>query len=100
MNKEKFCKALNVILDYHKELDKLEEILNCDIWESSICEQVNILIDELVASIANYKEDIIDDINWWLYEDVEKEWTLANGTVVSVKTPEELYDAIQVIYSD
>lgn len=100
MNKEKFCKALNVILDYHKELDKLEEILNCDIWESSICEQVNILIDELVASIANYKEDIIDDINWWLYEDVEKEWTLVNGTVVSVKTPEELYDAIQVIYSD
>lgn len=100
MNKEKFCKALNVILDYHKELDRLEEVLNCDIWESSICEQINILIDELVASIANYKENIIDDINWWLYEDVEKEWTLSNGTVVSVETPEELYDAIQIVYSD
>lgn len=100
MNKEKFCKALNVILDYHKELDKLEEVLNCDIWESSICEQINILIDELVASIANYDENIIDDINWWLYEDVEKKWVLTNGTEVPVETPEELYDAIQVIYSD
>lgn len=100
MNKKEFCKALNDILKYREELDKLEKVLNCYIWESNICEQVNILIDNLVNSIANYNENIIDDINWWLYEDVEKEWKFSNGTVVSVDTPEKLYDAIQVVYSD
>lgn len=100
MNKKEFCKALNDILKYRKELDKVEKVLNCNIWESNICEQVSILIDDLVNSIANYDDNIIDDINWWLYEDVEKEWILSNRAVVSVKTPEELYDAIQVAHND
>lgn len=36
----------------------------------------------------------MNDIEWWLYEDVEKEWII-NGETVKVETPEQLYDALK-----
>lgn len=96
IKKEDFCKALRCIQEYQKELDKLEEILGCELFESSICESVAYIIQYLVSALANFDNDTMDDINWWLYEDVDKEWTI-NGETITVETPEQLYDALKTL---
>lgn len=96
VKKESFCKALRLIQKYQKELDKIEEVLGCELFESSICESVAYIIQYLVDALANFDSDTADDINWWLYEDVDKEWEI-NGETVAVETPEQLYDALKTL---
>lgn len=93
-DKERFCDSLRDILHYQRELDKLEDTLGCAIFESSICESVTFIITSLIRALANNDAETIDDIEWWLYEDVEKEWIIDNETV-KVETPEQLYDALK-----
>lgn len=93
-DKERFCDSLRDILHYQRELDKLEDTLGCVICESSICESVTFIITSLIRALANNDSETIEDIEWWLYEDVEKEWTIDNKTV-KVETPEQLYDALK-----
>ena len=94
ISKERFCDSLRDILHYQRELDKLENTLGCVICESSICESVTFIITSLIRVLANDDSETRDDIEWWLYEDVEKEWTIDNETV-KVETPEQLYDALK-----
>ena len=75
-DKKRFCDSLRNILHYQKELDKLEDTLGCIICESSICESVTFIITSLIRALANNDSETMDDIEWWLYEDVEKEWTI------------------------
>lgn len=93
-DKERFCDSLRDILHYQRELDKLENTLGCVICESSICESVTFIITSLIRALANNDSETMDDIKWWLYEDVEKEWTI-DGELVKVETPEQLYDALK-----
>lgn len=93
-DKEKFCNSLRDILRYQRELDKLEDTLGCVICESSICESITFIITDLIRALANNDENTVDDIEWWLYEDVEKEWTI-DGELIKVETPEQLYDALK-----
>ena len=93
-DKERFCDSLRDILHYQRELDKLEDTLGCAICESSICESVSFIITSLIIALANDDSETRDDIEWWLYEDVEKEWII-DGELVKVKTPEQFYDALK-----
>lgn len=93
-DKERFCNSLRDILDYYKKLEKLENILNCVLGESPIGESITYIITDLIRALANNDVDTVNDIEWWLYEDVEKEWTIDNKTV-KVETPEQLYDALK-----
>lgn len=93
-DKERFCDSLRDILHYQRELDKLEDTLGCVICESSICESVTFIITSLIRALANDDSETRDDIEWWLYEDVEKEWVI-DGELVKVETPEQLYDALK-----
>ena len=93
-DKKRFCDSLRDILHYQRELDKLEDTLGCVICESSICESVTFIITSLIRALANDDSETMDDIEWWLYEDVEKEWTI-DGELVKVETPEQLYDALK-----
>lgn len=93
-DKERFCDSLRDILHYQRELDKLEDTLGCVICESSICESVNFIITSLIRALANDDSETRDDIEWWLYEDVEKEWII-DGELVKVETPEQFYDALK-----
>ena len=94
ISKERFCDSLRDILHYQRELDKLENTLGCTICESSICESVTFIITSLIRTLANDDSETRDDIEWWLYEDVEKEWVI-DGELVKVKTPEQFYDALK-----
>ena len=93
-DKERFCDSLRDILHYQRKLDKLENTLGCVICESSICESVTFIITSLIRTLANDDSETRDDIEWWLYEDVEKEWII-DGELVKVKTPEQFYDALK-----
>ena len=93
-DKERFCDSLRDILHYQGELDKLEDTLGCVICESSICESVTFIITSLIRALANDDSETRDDIEWWLYEDVEKEWII-DGELVKVETPEQFYDALK-----
>lgn len=93
-DKERFCDSLRGILHYQRELDKLEDTLGCVICESSICESITFIITSLIRALANNDSETRDDIEWWLYEDVEKEWVI-DGKLVKVETPEQFYDALK-----
>ena len=93
-DKERFCDSLRNILNYCKKLEELENVLNCVLVESPIGESITFIITDLIRSLANDDENTVEDIEWWLYEDVEKEWTIDNE-IVKVETPEQLYDALK-----
>ena len=93
-DKERFCNSLRDILNYYKKLEKLEDVLNCVLRESPIGESTTFIITDLVRALANNDENTVEDIEWWLYEDVEKEWIINNETV-KVETPEQLYNALK-----
>ena len=93
-DKERFCNSLRDILNYYKKLEKLEDVLNCVLRESPIGESTTFMITDLIKALANNDENTVEDIEWWLYEDVEKEWIINNETV-KVETPEQLYDALK-----
>lgn len=93
-DKERFCNSLRDILNYYKKLEKLEDVLNCVLRESPIGESTTFIITDLIRALANNDENTVEDIEWWLYEDVEKEWTI-DGELVKVETPEQLYDALK-----
>ena len=93
-DKERFCNSLRNILNYYKKLEELENVLNCVLIESPIGESITFIITDLIRSLANDDENTVEDIEWWLYEDVEKEWTIDNE-IVKVETPEQLYDALK-----
>lgn len=93
-DKERFCDSLRNILHYQRKLDKLEDTLGCAIFESYICESVTFIITSLIRALANDDSETMDDIEWWLYEDVEKEYII-DGELVKVETPEQFYDALK-----
>lgn len=93
-DKERFCNSLRDILNYYKKLEKVEDVLNCVLRESSISESESFIITDLIKALANNDENTVEDIEWWLYEDVEKEWIINNETI-KVETPEQLYDALK-----
>lgn len=93
-DKKRFCDSLRDILHYQEKLDKLEDALGCAIFESYICESVTFIITSLIRALANDDSETMDDIEWWLYEDVEKEWII-DGELIKVETPEQFYDALK-----
>lgn len=93
-DKERFCNSLRDILNYYKKLEEIEDVLNCVLRESPIGESESFIITDLIRALANDDENTVEDIEWWLYEDVEKEWIIDNE-IVKVETPEQLYDALK-----
>ena len=93
-DKERFCNSLRNILNYYKKLEELEDVLNCVLRESPIGESESSIITDLIKALANNDENTVEDIEWWLYEDVEKEWVI-DGELVKVETPEQFYDALK-----
>ncbi len=93
-DKERFCDSLRNILNYYKKLEELEDVLNCVLRESPIGESESFIITDLIRALANDDSETMEDIEWWLYEDVEKEWII-DGELVKVETPEQFYDALK-----
>lgn len=52
----------------------------------------------LFAKDEKQFESILDDVQWWLYEKVDKVITLADGNKVDVTTPEAFVDWVEKFY--
>ena len=99
LNKEKFVEYIKYIISYNKELDKWVDILGYNVFESKLCTEAFNISDSLVRLISDNNEEVIDLINWWLYEDVEKVLRYKDKEI-SVRTIDELYDYINENYYD
>ena len=94
LSKEKFIQYLNSIKDFDHEVDKWEDFLKIDIFESPLFRRSFDLVDIVVKYLSDNNANIEDLINWWLYEDVDKLIFLPDGTTIDVETPDKLYDYI------
>ena len=72
LSKEKFIQYLNSIKNLDHEVDKWEDFLKIDIFESPLFQRSFDLIDIVIKYLSNNNTDIEDLISWWLYEDVDK----------------------------
>lgn len=93
MTKEDFCKSLRAIQEYENELNNLEGIFQCSLIDANITRASFNIINHLINALAGYDEQVIDDINWWLYDSADKVWDIGDKTI-PVETPEQLYDAL------
>ena len=93
MTKEHFCNILQNIQDYQTEIDKLIDVVGDGILESSLIQRSFDIIQRLIEITSDYDKNTIEDIEWWLYEDVKKVWTIDKKDM-DVSTPEKLYNAI------
>ena len=99
MQKEIFKDCLHHIIEYNKALDLWCQLLSPDIFTSPVFVHAGFIADKLVDFLGQGDEEVIDLINWWLYEDVEK--VLFNkGKEIEVNTLDKLYDFIKETYYD
>ena len=94
LSKEKFIQYLNSIKNLDHEVDKWEDFLKIDIFESPLFQRSFDLIDIVIKYLSDNNTDIEDLISWWLYEDVDKLIFLPDGITIDVETPDKLYDYI------
>ena len=94
LSKEKFIQYLNSIKNLDHEVDKWEDFLKIDIFESPLFQRSFDLIDIVIKYLSDNNTDIEDLISWWLYEDVDKLIFLPDGTTIDVETSDKLYDYI------
>ena len=94
LSKEKFIQYLNSIKNLDNEVDKWEDFLRIDIFESPLFQRSFDLIDIVIKYLSDNNTDIEDLISWWLYEDVDKLIFLPDGTTIDIETPDKLYDYI------
>lgn len=95
--KESFIKYLNTLVEFKRR----EEDFNSSLREHLGCYPESTFYDDLVDSYIKMLNEFSEgctnevfgnDIEWWLYEDVDKIITLNNKTEIDVTTPEALYD--------
>lgn len=96
---QQFKECLEHIVAYNKELDIWEKLIGCDIFEAKIFRQASNVSNDLVTLLGKNNDELIDLINWWLYEDVDKVLWL-NGREISVRTIDEFCKYINENYYD
>lgn len=96
---QQFKEYLEHIVAYNKELDTWEKLIGCDIFEAKIFSQASNVSNDLVTLLGKNNNELIDLINWWLYEDVDKILWL-NGEEISVRTIDEFCKYINENYYD
>jgi hypothetical protein len=91
VTKEEFFNVLKLRERYLKEIGKLEEILNVDIWEAPVFESFNIMFDSVMQSW--FTEEGADHVFYFLYESNHKIWV--NDEEIPFDTLEDLWDFVK-----
>ena len=85
--KAQLAKSLNILKDEHNKKDKLYEYgIDLINYER---EYLTGFID-LISFLTG--KDSQEEIEWWIYEDVEKIYYMPDGTQVNVKKAEDLLE--------
>jgi hypothetical protein len=92
LSKETFCKIISLIQEQDQINSEVNEALEkvCDSWvmyghKDKYRQALDLLLKEII-------DDDFGSISWWLYEEVEKKVFKNDGTVLELKTSEDLYD--------
>lgn len=99
INKEMFCKAIEVIREYEEYVDTVEEASKgcIRLWDNdAISNLENFIID----AIAMGSQEKVEVIEWYLFErnlgrDVENSWFDEEGKAIDISTPELFYEEVK-----
>ena len=95
MTREEFVRRLKLVQDFHFEQNILSDLINKLSDGFAVATIGSLLANEVLNQLNKDMEmDDIDFLEWWLYEDVEKN-VYIDGVAIDVKTPEKLYDFIK-----
>jgi hypothetical protein len=98
MKKQFAIKTLKRIKEIHETYFKLKE-LGVDLTEYE--SGVNLLEESIALLLTNNEasfEKALNDVQWWLYEKVDKVITLEDGTKVDVNSPEAFVEWVEDWY--
>jgi hypothetical protein len=98
MKKQFAIRALNRIKEIHETYYKLKE-LGVDLIEYE--SGVNLLEESIALLFTNDEasfEKALSDVQWWLYESVNKVIALKDKTKVDVNTPEDFVQWVEDWY--
>ena len=101
IRKDDFVRSINALLKQAERDEEVNEALDviCN-NEHSFCvaDTSTIATQALIDLLKSLTNDLDDFIDWWLYEDVEKEVKDAFGNIIELDTPEKLYDFLMSNY--
>lgn len=94
ITKEEFIKLIDDYKDWANQLDMLDEILGhqCSL-EIPVIAYGQSLFDTILR--RSFDGAGVDTIEWWLYEFVDKVITYPDGTKVTIKTAEDLWEIVK-----
>lgn len=96
ITKEQFTKLIKGNISHNERLTEVSNILGSEIWSVDWIEYGNILFDEVLAIL--FKEEAVDDINWWIYEkhgrSDYKMWD-GKGNEIPTETIEDLWNIVK-----
>lgn len=98
MKKEFAIKALKRIKEIQETYLKLKD-LGVDLLEYE--NGINLLEESITLLFIKDEKNFdnaLYDIQWWLYEDIDKIITLPNNSIIDVNTPEAFIDWLENYY--
>jgi hypothetical protein len=98
MKKEFAVRALKRIKEINETYDKLK-VLGIDLLDYE--NGINLLEESIALMFIENENDFeraLNDVQWWLYENVDKIITLKDNTKVDVNKPEDFIDWINKWY--
>lgn len=91
ISKESFCKVMGYIKEQQEIDEKVGQALELVCDNMIVYGTENGYLKALVKILKELFDDRSDIIEWWLYEDVEKNIYYDNKTI-NVETADKLYD--------
>ena len=98
MNKEMFCKAIEIIRGYEEYVDSVEEASKgcIRLWDNDAVSGLENFIIDMMAMGSQEKKDIIE---WYLFErdlgrDVDNAWFDEEDNSIDISTPELFYEEV------
>jgi hypothetical protein len=91
VSKEEFFNVLTLKETYSKEVDKLADVLNLDIWSTPIIDSFGILFDSVIQSW--FTEEGANHVFYFIYESNHKVWV--NGKPIPFDTLEDLWNFVK-----
>ena len=98
MNKEMFCKAIEIIRNYEDYIDTVEEASKgcIRLWDNDAISGLENFIIDAMAAGSKERKDVIE---WYLFErklgrDTKNAWFDEVGEPIDISTPELFYEEV------
>lgn len=101
IRKDDFVNSINALLMQQardEEVNNALDVICGNDYSSCVADTSTITTQALIDLLKSLTNDLDDFIDWWLYEDVEKEVKDAFGNIILLDTPEKLYDFLMSNY--